>query len=124
MAAFMRSKYENKKIKQSQLANQIGLSTSTVQICRNDINMVSPYRINPNNNNKRTKKASNTNFDNNLHNECDVKRPQMTSNDLITTQTNTKSNRKNKNVLKAVSVQENIEINEHYLDEFLDNNNR
>ena len=28
------------------------------------------------------KKAKKTNFDNNSHNEADVKRPQMTSNDL------------------------------------------
>ena len=40
--------------------------------------MLSPYRINPNNTNKRTKKASNTNFGNNSHHESDVKRPQMT----------------------------------------------
>ena len=45
----------------------------------------------------------------------------MTSNDLKKTQT--KSNEKNKNILKAGSVQENIEINEHYLDEILQNNN-
>ena len=45
----------------------------------------------------------------------------MTSNDLKTTQT--KSNKKNKIILKAGSVQENIEINEHYLDESLQNNN-
>ena len=41
--------------------------------------------------------------------------------DLKTSQT--KSNKKNKNVLKAGSVQQNNEINEHYLDEILDNNN-
>ena len=45
----------------------------------------------------------------------------MTSNDLKTNQT--KPNKKNQNFLKAGSVQENIEINEHYLDEILDNNN-
>ena len=45
----------------------------------------------------------------------------MTSNDLKTTQT--KSNKKNKHVLKAGSVQQNIEINAHYLDEILQNNN-
>ena len=45
----------------------------------------------------------------------------MTSNDLKTTQT--KSNKKNTNVLKAGSVQENIEINEHYLDKILENDN-
>ena len=65
MADFMLMKYENPKLKQSQIANQIGYSTSTLQRYRNDINMLSPYRINPNNINKRTKKASITNFDNN-----------------------------------------------------------
>ena len=55
MADFMRVKYENPKMKQSQMANQLGLSTSTLQRYRNDINMLSPYRINPNNTNKRTK---------------------------------------------------------------------
>ena len=44
--------------------------------------MLSPYRINPNNTNKRTKKASNGNFDNNSHHESNVKRSQMTSKDL------------------------------------------
>ena len=45
----------------------------------------------------------------------------MTSNDLKATQT--KSNKKNKNVLKTGSVQQNIEIKEHYLDEIFHNNN-
>ena len=31
MPDFMRVKYENPKLKQSQIANQIGLSTSTLQ---------------------------------------------------------------------------------------------
>ena len=55
MADFMKLKYENPRMKQSQIANQIGLSTSTLQRYRNDINMLSAYRINPNNTNKRTK---------------------------------------------------------------------
>ena len=46
----------------------------------------------------------------------------MTSNDLKTTQKTTKSNKINKNVLKAGSMQEIIEINEHYSDESLDIN--
>ena len=83
--------------------------------------MLSPYRINPNNTNKRTKKVKNTNFDNDSQPNHDDKRPQMTSNDLKTTQT--ESNKKNKKVLKAGSVQENNEINEHYLDKTLQNNN-
>ena len=119
MADFMRGKYENLKMKQSEIANQLGLSSSTLQSYRDDINMPSPYRINPSNTNKRTKKTLNTIFDNNSHHEPDVKRPQMTSNNLKTTQT--KSNKKNKNILKAASVQENIEINEHCLDKILHN---
>ena len=90
MADFMRVKYENPKLKQSEIANQLGLSSSTLQRYRNDIDMLSPYRINPN---KRTKKASNTSFDNNSHRDLDLKRPQMTSNDLKLT-SNNKSVRK------------------------------
>ena len=41
--------------------------------------MLSPYRINPNDSIKRTKKASNTNIDNNSQTNHDVKRPQLTS---------------------------------------------
>ena len=56
MADFMRVKNENPKMKQSEIANQLGLSSSTLQRYRNDINMLSPYRINPNNTNKGTKR--------------------------------------------------------------------
>ena len=45
--------------------------------------MLSPNRIQPNNTNKRTKKASKTNFDNNSHYEHDFKRPQTTSNETV-----------------------------------------
>ena len=78
MADFMRVKYENPKLKQSEIANQLGYSTSTLQRYRIDINMVSPYTIHPNNTNKRTKKYKNTNFDNNSHRDHDLERPQMT----------------------------------------------
>ena len=71
----MKLKNNNPRMKQSQIANQICLSTGTLQRYKNDINMLSPYRINPNNTNKRTKKASNANFDNNSHHESNVKRP-------------------------------------------------
>ena len=83
--------------------------------------MFSPYRNQPNNTNKRTKKLSSTNFDNNSHHESDLKRPQLTSSDLVTPETTVKrtSNKKKKNILKAGSVHENVEINEHYLDETL-----
>ena len=83
--------------------------------------MLSPYKINPNNTKKRSKKAKITGFDNNSHHQTDFKIPQMTSKDLKTTQT--KPNKKNKNDLKGGSIQENIEINEHYLDKILKDNN-
>ena len=69
-------------MKQSEIANQLGYSSSTLQRYRNDISMLSPYRFQPNNTKKRTKKASNTNFNNNQHLTHDLKRPQMTSDDL------------------------------------------
>ena len=56
MAEFMRIKYENRKSKQSELPNQLGDYSSTLQRYRNDINMVSPYRIQPNDANTRKKR--------------------------------------------------------------------
>ena len=113
MADFMRVKYENPRLKQSERANQLGMSSSTVQRYRNDINMLSPYRINPNNVKKRPKKSK-------IDDIGDLKRPQMTSNDVKTTLNETVKNKKNK--LKGGAIQENIEINEHYLDKILKNN--
>ena len=56
MAVFMRMKYENPKLKQSEIANQLGYPTSTLQRYRNDINMLSPYRIQPNTTKNKQKK--------------------------------------------------------------------
>ena len=120
MVIFMRLKYENAKLKQSEKSNQLKYSPSTLQRYRNDINMLSPYRTQSNNINKRTNNASNTNFEINSHRETDVKRLQMTSNGRKTTQT--KSNKKNKNNLKAACAHENIENNDQKYDEFLDDN--
>ena len=111
----MKVKYENPRMRQSEIANQLGMSSSTLQRYRDDINMLSPYRISPNNTKKRPKKAK-------IDDIGDLKRPQMTSNDSKTTSNDKKT--KSRNVLKAGSVQEeNIEINEHYLDKILKNNN-
>ena len=74
MADFMRLKYENPKMKQSEIANQLSLSSSTIQRYRNDINMLSPYRIQSDNTKKRIKKAKNTNSDNNSQPNHDNKR--------------------------------------------------
>ena len=120
MNDFMHIKYQNPNMKQSEISNQLGLSPSTVPRYRNDTNMLSPYRFQSNNTNKRTKKVKNTNFDSNSHHEPDVERPQMTSNDVKTTSNETVKNKKNK--LKGGALQENIEINEHYLDKTLKNN--
>ena len=87
LADFMRLKYENPKMKQSEIANQLNLSSSTIQRYRNDINMLSPYRIQSNHINKRIKKGKNTNSGNDSQPNHADKRPQMTSNDLKTTQT-------------------------------------
>ena len=96
MADFMWIQYENQRFKQSEFANQLGYSSSTLQRYRNDINLLSPYRIQSNVTNKRTKKASNTDFSNfNTNSRCehDIKRPQLTSNDLVKPKTNTQSNK-------------------------------
>ena len=87
--------------------------------------MLSPYKINPNNTRKRSKKVLNTKFDNNSHHEADVKRPQMTSIDLKRPQSTSNENckkTKTNNNIKGGSMQENIKINEHYLDKILKNN--
>ena len=56
MTDFMQIKNENPKLKQSEIANQFGYSSSTLQRYRNDLNMLAPYSINPNNTNSRTKR--------------------------------------------------------------------
>ena len=114
MNDFMYMKYQNPKLKQSELANNLNMSSSTIQRYRNDINMQSPYRINPNNVKKRTKKPK-------IDDIVDLKRPQLTSNDVKTTLNETVKNKKNN--LKGGAIQDNIEINEHYLDKILKNNN-
>ena len=114
MNDFMHLKYQNPQMKQSDIANHLNMSSSTLQRYRNDINMLSPYRINPNNVKKRSKKPK-------IDDIGDLKRPQMTSNDLKTTLNETVKKKKDK--LKAGAIQENIEINEHYLDKILKNNN-
>ena len=114
MNDFLHIKYQNPRMKQSDIADHLNMSSSTLQRYRNDINMLSPYRISTNNVKKRPKNAK-------IDDIGDLKRPQMTSNDIKTTSNETVKNKKNK--LKGGSIQENIEINEHYLDKILKNNN-
>ena len=99
MGDFMRVKYENLKMKQSEIANQLGYSTSTLQRYRNDIKMFSSYRIQANNTKKQRKKTSNANSKTiyiATLNSKDLKRPQKTSNDLKGHQST--SNKKSKKV--------------------------
>ena len=79
MARFMEIKSVNPKLKQNQIAKELGCSSSILRRYRNDINMLSPYRIPPNITNKRRQKISNTNLDDNSDCEHDLKRPQLTS---------------------------------------------
>ena len=126
MADFMRVKYENPRIKQTEIANQLGMSSSTLQRYRNDVNMFSPYRINPNNIKKQSKKVKNNDFNNNSNHEEGSKRFRMTSNDFKRPQTTSnESGKKSKtrNSLKGGLVLDDIEINEHYLDKVLKKNN-
>ena len=115
MNDFLHVKYQNPKMTQSEISSQLNMSPSTIQRYRNDKNMILPYRISPNNIKKQQKKTK-------IDNNGDLKSPQMTSKDLKTTSNDKKT--KSKNVLKAGSVQEGkIEINEHYSDKNLKNNN-
>ena len=56
MNDFMNNKYHNPKMTQLEKSSQLNMSPSTIQRYRNDINMISPYRINPNNVKKRSKR--------------------------------------------------------------------
>ena len=118
MNDFMNIKYQNPKMTQSEISSQLNMSFSTIQRYRNDINVFSPYRIKPNNVKKLSKKAK-------IDNNGDLKRPQMTSNDLKTTSNDNNKKTKTKSNLKSgsIPIQENIEINEQYLDKILKNNN-
>ena len=119
MAEVMRMKYETSNLKKSQKANQLAYSTSTLQRYRNNMKLLSPYRVQSNVTNERTKITSNTHLDNNSHRECDLKKPQLTSNDLVIPETVERiSNRRNKNIRKAGSVQGIVEVSDKHLDEF------
>ena len=97
MNDFMNIKYQNPKMTQSDISSQLNMSSSTIKRYRNDINMLSPYRISPNNTKKRTKKPK-------IDDIGEPKRAQLTSDDLKITSNDKKT--RSKNVLKAGSVQE------------------
>ena len=96
MAKFMEIKSINPKLKQSEIAKELAISTSTLRRYRREINMHSPYRIlQSSNTNTRKQKTSN-------HTEHNFK---MTSSDLEMTSCDLKmtSNEpvKNKNKTKG-----------------------
>ena len=96
MANFLRMKNEKRKLKQSEIANQLGYSSSTLQKYKNVINMVSLNRIQPNHTIKRTKKGSNTKFYNDSQGEQDFKKPRLTPYDLKETSNEPVKNKRNK----------------------------
>ena len=106
MNDFMNIKYQNPRLRQSEIASQLDMSASTIQRYRNDINMLSPYRINSNNVKKQPKKAK-------IDDNGDLKRPQMTSNYLKTISNETVKNKKNK--IKGGSLQDNIDLEDRRL---------
>ena len=58
MADLLSVKYENPEMKQSEIANHLGMSSSTLQRYRDDESMLSPYRnkqITPTNDRKKLK---------------------------------------------------------------------
>ena len=89
MNDFMNIKYQNPKMTQSEISSQLNMSSSTIERYRNDINIISPYRINPNNVKKHTKRAK-------IDTISELKRPQMTSIDSETNSREPVKNKKNK----------------------------
>ena len=87
MNDFMNIKYQNPKMTQSEISSQLNMSSSTIKRYRNDKNMLSPHRISPNIVKKRSKKAK-------IDNNDELKRPQMTSNDLKITSSDKKQKQK------------------------------
>ena len=81
MANFMEIKSINRKLKQSEIAKDLKISSSIIQRYRREINMRSPYRISPstNTNHIKKQKTPNTNLDFVQMASNDLK---MTSNDL------------------------------------------
>ena len=75
MAKFIEIKSINPKLKQSEIDREPKVSSSTLQRYRIEKNMLSPNRIAPSNTNTREQKTS-------KHTEDDLKRTQMTSDDL------------------------------------------
>ena len=116
IARFMENKSINPKVGRDQRTKELGCPCSTLQRYRQDINMLSAYRIPPNSKNRKQKIS---------YRKQDTERPQMTSNDLKRHQLTSKkfspeTFKPKKNKLKGGA---NIEINDNHSDEILHNNN-
>ena len=81
MARFTEIKSVNPKLKQNQMAKELGCPSSTLQRYRNDIKMLSLYRIPPDSQ-KGRQEISNTNLDDNSNSEHDAESRQVTSKHL------------------------------------------
>ena len=103
MARFMEIKSVNPKLRQNQIAKELGCSGSILKRYRNDVNMLSPYRIPPNSH-KRRQMISNEDPNRPQMNSNDFKRPQSTSEEptaeVLTNFTNKTFKNRNKNALK------------------------
>ena len=108
----MEIKSINPKLKQSEIAKELGCSNSTLKRYRKDIIMLSTYKF-PSNTNKRKRQISNT--------KHGPERPQMSSNDLVVSENDGSIKPiKSKNKMKGGA---NTEINGEYSDEVFHNNN-
>ena len=92
----MQGKFENPRMKHSEITDQLGYSSSTLKRYINDINMLSPYRLYSNTTIKRSKNVSNTNIDNKSHREQGHKRAQINKNETKMTSNETTENNRNK----------------------------
>ena len=72
MTRFMKVRSVNIKLKQNEIAKALDYSSSILQRYRNDMNMHSPHRIQPNSN-KRRNKIPSTFLDDNSNREHDLK---------------------------------------------------
>ena len=95
MAKIMEVKSNNLRLKQSEIAKLLELSSSTIQRYRRKINMLSPYRIQPSSKTTHTRKQETTNT--NLE---DVK---LTSNNLKMTSNDIKTTSKNQLEIKRIN---------------------
>ena len=73
MTRCMELKVMNPRLTQKEIVKELGYSICSLQCCRHDINMLSPYRIPPN-----SHKTKQTIFNRNP----ELERPQLNSNDL------------------------------------------